>query len=70
MICIQRLWVLVRWEEGVSKVTSTINNSLPQNLRPESPIAQWLERPTGIWKVVGSIPSGGRIFFPAFLSST
>ena len=22
----------------------------------ESPIAQWLERPTGIWKVMGSIP--------------
>ena len=25
----------------------------------ESPIAQWLERPTGIWKVIGSIPVGG-----------
>ena len=25
----------------------------------ESPIAQWLERPTGIWKVMGSPPVGG-----------
>ena len=24
-----------------------------------SPIAQWLERPTGIWKVMSSIPAGG-----------
>ena len=25
----------------------------------EPPIAQWLERPTGIWKVMGSTPVGG-----------
>ena len=25
----------------------------------ESPIAQWLERPTGIWKVMGSTSVGG-----------
>ena len=25
----------------------------------ESPIAQWLGRPTGIWKVMGSTPIGG-----------
>ena len=25
----------------------------------ESPLAQWLERPTGIWKVMGSTPVGG-----------
>ena len=25
----------------------------------ESPIAQWLERPTGIWKVMGSTPVEG-----------
>ena len=25
----------------------------------ESPIAQWLERPTGTWKVMGSTPIGG-----------
>ena len=25
----------------------------------ESPIAQWLERATGIWKVMGSTPVGG-----------
>ena len=24
-----------------------------------SPIAQWLEHPTGIWKVMGSTPVGG-----------
>ena len=24
----------------------------------ESPITQWLERPTGIWKVMGSTPVG------------
>ena len=33
----------------------------------ESPIAQWLERPTGIWKVMGSIPVGGsENSFPEF----
>ena len=26
---------------------------------PESPIAQWLECPTGIWKVMGSTPFSG-----------
>ena len=26
----------------------------------ESPIAQWLERPTGIWKVMGSTPVGAQ----------
>ena len=42
---------------------------LPQqnNLRPahyyESPIAQWLEHPTGIWKVVGLILASGSDFF-------
>lgn len=30
----------------------------------ESPIAQWLERHTGIWKVLGSIPAEGSDFFP------
>ena len=25
----------------------------------ESTIAQWLERPTGIWKVMGATPVGG-----------
>ncbi len=28
-------------------------------LTTESPVAQWLERPTGIWKVMGSTPVGG-----------
>ena len=25
----------------------------------ESPIVQWLERPTGMWKFMGSTPVGG-----------
>ena len=25
-------------------------------VRHESPIAQWLKRPTGIWKIMGSTP--------------
>ena len=33
----------------------------------ESPIAQWLEHPTGIWKVVGLIPVKVLDFF--FLST-
>ena len=37
----------------------------------ESPIAQWLKSPTGIWKVVGSSPAGiSDLFFRAFLSCT
>ena len=28
----------------------------------ESHVAQWLERPTGIWKVMGSTPVGGSVF--------
>ena len=33
----------------------------------ESPTAQWLERPTGIWKVMGSTPVGGsENFFSEF----
>ena len=31
----------------------------------KSPIAQWLERLTGIWKVVVSIPAGGSDSFPS-----
>ena len=34
------------------------------------PIAKKLEHPTGIWKVIGSIPTGGSDFFRAFLSCT
>ena len=32
---------------------------LSRNGPQESPIAQWLERPTGIWKVMGSTPVEG-----------
>ena len=31
--------------------------------RHKSPIAQWLERPTGIWKVIGSTPVGDSEYF-------
>ena len=47
---------------------------LPQqnNLRPahyyESPIAQWLEHPTGIWKVVGLILDKGSDFLRSISS--
>ena len=47
---------------------------LPQqcNLRParyyESPIAQWLEHRTGIWKVVGLILAKGSDFFRSISS--
>ena len=33
--------------------------NLLYDLAYESPIAQWLEHPTGIWKVMGSAPVGG-----------
>lgn len=29
----------------------------------DSPIAQWLERPTEFWKVLGSMIAGGSYFF-------
>ena len=32
----------------------------------ESPIAQWLEHPTGIWKVMGSTPIGGSENFSGY----
>ena len=38
----------------------TPNKNLVDDLaHHESPIAQWLEHPTGIWKVMGSTPVGG-----------
>ena len=44
----------------VSKVTChTYKNLVDDLVYDESPIAQWLERPTGIWKVMGSTPVGG-----------
>ena len=40
--------------------TSHIYKNLVYDLaHHESPIAQWLERATGIWKVMGSTPVGG-----------
>ena len=37
----------------------TYKNLVYDLAHQESPIAQWLERPTGIWKVIGSTPVGG-----------
>ena len=44
----------------MSKVTCHTYKNLVYDLaHHESPIAQWLERPTDIWKVMGSTPVGG-----------
>ena len=39
----------------------TFQNLVYDLAHHESPIAhdQWLERPTGVWKVMGSTPVGG-----------
>ena len=37
----------------------TYKNPIYDLAHHESPIAQWLERLTGIWKVMGSTPIGG-----------
>lgn len=34
----------------------------------ELPLAQWLEDPTGAWKVMGSIPLGGLRIFSDYLT--
>ena len=43
----------------MSKVTCHTYKNLVDDLANQSPIAQWLQRPTGIWKVMGSTPVGG-----------
>ena len=45
-------------EEAFSS-RNTYKNLVYDLAHHESPIAQWLERPTGIWKVMGSTPVGG-----------
>ena len=43
-----------------SHVTHTLYKKLVDDLAHlDSPIAQWLQCPTGIWKVMGSTPVGG-----------
>ena len=37
----------------------TCKNQVDDLAHQESPIAQWLEHLTGIWKVMGSTPIGG-----------
>ena len=46
---------LVTW----IKCKHTYKNLVYDLAHHESPIAQWLECPTGIWKVMGSTPVGG-----------
>ena len=44
---------------AVSMSLVTYKNLAYDLAHHESPTAQWLERPTGIWKVMGSTPIGG-----------
>ena len=46
---------LVVWQD----TCHTYKNLVYDLAHHESPIAQWLDRPTGIWKVMGSTPVGG-----------
>ena len=46
---------LVVWQDRCH----TYKNLVYDLAHHESPIAQWLERPTGIWKVMGLTPIGG-----------
>ena len=52
---------------GSYVLTARLNNVKAKVLsglaRHESSIAQWLERPNGTWKVMGSIPVGELIIF-------
>ena len=50
---------------GTHKMRSPAATPKPATCPPsELPaITQWLERPTGLWKVVASIPAGGSDFF-------
>ena len=47
-------------------MSHTYKNLVDDLAHHESPIAQWLERPTGIWKVMGSTPVGGSEFSEYF----
>ena len=55
---------VVRFSNHGAKQTPPVYFGLPCVL----PIAQWLERPTSIWKVLCLILAGGLNFFQAFLS--
>ena len=44
---------------GWQDTCHTYKNLVYDLAHHKSPIAQWLERPTGIWKVMGSTPVGG-----------
>ena len=45
---------LAVWQDTCHTYKNLVYDLAPH----ESPIAQWLERPTGIWKVMGSTPVG------------
>ena len=47
------------WALQNGRTRHTYKNLVYNLAHHESPIAQWLERPTGIWKVMGSTPIGG-----------
>ena len=44
---------------SAKRINSTYKNLVDDLAHHESPIAQWLERPSGIWKVMDSTPVGG-----------
>ncbi len=45
-------------EEAFSRDKDTDKNLVYDLAHHGSPIAQWLDRPTGIWKFMGSTPVG------------
>ena len=52
--------ISTRWALQYSRTHVThIKNPVVDLAHHESPIAQWLEHPTGIWKVMVSTPVGG-----------
>ena len=51
--------VLPYYKAQCVELINTYKNLVYDLAHHKSPIAQWLERPTGIWKVMGSTPVGG-----------
>ena len=51
--------ISTRWALQYGRTHVTHKNLVYDLAHHESPIAQWLERPTGIWKVMGTTPIGG-----------
>ena len=58
---------LAVWQD----TSHTYKNLVYHLAHHESPIAQWLKRPTGIWKVMGLTPVGGsENSFPEYFDLT